>query len=155
MRVPTLNLPARQSRLMEHWLWGDWASQVRPDCRIFQLFYLFSKPCYFVVLNSSNLVPMLLLEHGLHSTRLVQTIETMSGNLTGLWGFILQPATAKLSVKCLELISALSFASLDLWFQQESFHSSIHFFTAVLSITELHADGVGKPETPFFSSLPT
>ena len=54
MRVPTLNPPARQSRLMEHWLWGDRASQVRPDCWIFQLFYFWS--LLFGDLSSSNLV---------------------------------------------------------------------------------------------------
>ena len=61
----------------------------------------------------------------------------------------------KLFVKCLELISTLAFASLDLWFQQDSFDGSIHVFTEVPGTTEPYAGGVGRPETPFFSSLPT
>ena len=96
MRVPTLNPPARQSRLMEHWLWGDRASQVRPDCWIFQLFYFWS--LLFADLNSSNLV-LKKKKKALLSHRMETAFYTTCSNniheskilekLANLWKFIL------------------------------------------------------------------
>lgn len=75
MRAPTLNPPARQSRLMERWLWGDRASQVRPDCWIFQLFYfwtlLFGDPKQFQLGNKNQ---WYFIGYRLHSTQLVRRI---------------------------------------------------------------------------------
>lgn len=74
MRVPAdLNPPARQSRLMEHWLWGDRSILCWPDCWIFQPFYFWS--LLFGDLNSSNLVckkQCYSIEWRLHSIQLVQ-----------------------------------------------------------------------------------
>lgn len=80
-----------------------------------------------------------------------QWTETRSGNLSDLWEFILQPATAKCFGKYLKLVSTLSFTGLYLWFQHGDFHDSIHFFTEVLGRTELYADGVCEPK--IYSSL--
>lgn len=55
MRAPTVNPPARQSHLTEHWLWGDRASQVRPQTVGFFSCFTF-EPCYLMILTSSNLV---------------------------------------------------------------------------------------------------